>query len=79
MSTNKAGSEIILGAIKEGFKKEITLVIEAEYEKMKKDFADKLDREKAQAIAGLTLHIMKQIEFRDIGDKIVISIQNDKQ
>lgn len=66
----------VLAYIKKGLEE----TIEAEYEKAKKELVERLEREKAVAIAGLTLNIMKMVDMQNLGERLVLTIrQEDKK
>ncbi len=52
--------------------------IEESYEETKKQFIEKLDRDKAQAVAAITLQILKQVNIQEVGTSIVIKIIENK-
>ncbi len=54
---------------------ELKRTIEEKYEAHKKAFIEQLDREKAQTLASVTLFIMKQIDYKTIGENLVITLQ----
>ena len=76
MITNNINSSevrFIISAIE----KEVADTINSEYESAKKNLIEKLDKEKAKSIAGISLHIMKMIDAQRVGDNIVITVRTE--
>lgn len=70
---NKMG-ELLLKAMHTELKSELG----QRYEVMKKELIAKLDRDKDNIIAGLTLHVMQMVEFKEMQDRIVITLRTEK-
>lgn len=57
--------------------RELKRVIEDRYNQMKKDFDEKIEREKDQAIAGIAITLMSQVEFKEMGNILTIRVITD--
>lgn len=62
--------EAIRKAIEEALKQRI----QERYEEKKKELIEDLDREKDQMLAGIVLHLMKQVSFERMGDILRIEV-----
>lgn len=67
-------TQMVRRAIEDGVKAEI----EREWKVQEKLVIEALERRKTEAIAGLTLRIMKQIDMQNFGDKVVITLIQEK-
>lgn len=67
-------NDLIVIAIENAIKQKV----HEEYARFKKDFEERLEREKSQALAGITLHIMKSIQMDYQGEKLIITIRTEK-
>lgn len=65
------------GAITQAITRSITDYISGRYDEMKKDFIKQLEEDKAQALAGISLHIMKMIDMQKMQDRIVITLKTE--
>lgn len=77
ISTEQKGKEfnqMIVEYIHQGIKS----VIENMYEESKKEFIERLDREKAKAISGMAIQLFKSVDIMTIGDKITIQMIDRK-
>ena len=66
--------DVIRTAIEHGLKVEL----EAEYEILKKQLIEKLDRQKDVIISGILLHLMKKTSLQTFEEKVVVTIQTDR-
>lgn len=79
MAESKPQNVEFLSVIQKSIEESLKHFIDSEYEKLKKDFIVNLEREKAKAIAGMAIQLMKMVDFQMIGNKIVISVvEKDK-
>lgn len=70
---NISSDDFIIKAIEN----EVKARIETSYENHKKDFLEKLEKEKAESLASITIWMMKQIDIQSIGDKVVITLRTE--
>ncbi len=56
--------------IKKSIDKELTRIIDEEIEEAKK----RVDRRKSDIIAGILLHVQKQMDMQTMGEKLIFSI-----
>ena len=64
-------NNLILKAI-EG---EVKKVVEDKYDEMKKRFTEQIEKDKAIALAGISLWIIKQINIREVGQEMIITLR----
>jgi len=76
MSMDKTvDSQIIIKAI-DG---EIKRLISERYDVLKKEFVEKLERDKATELAGLSLFLMKNVNLSSIGETITITLRTENK
>lgn len=68
-----------IGLIEDGIRKELYRKVEETFEQIKKDFMEKLDKDKAQIISGIALHVNKMLEFQTSSDRIIITLVTKTQ
>lgn len=63
---------------RKGIEDSVKAEIEREWKVQEKLVMESLERRKTEAIAGLTLHVMKQIDMQNFGDRVVITLRQEK-
>jgi len=71
LNDNKNIEKLMFDAIETHLKK----FVEDRYESMKKELMERLDREKAQEVAAVSLSFMKMVQFETMGNKVVLTVE----
>lgn len=79
MTIKTENLENIPGLIKNAIEHELKQMIESRYETMKNDFIEKIERDKAVTLAGISLYIMKQINMEQMGSNIHITLRTEQK
>lgn len=65
--------QILLKSMQQSIEQEVGYL----WERKKKEIVEEIDRKKSEAIAGIALHIMNQIDMRTLEDRLVITLKKD--
>ncbi len=78
MAINTTPNPDILVNMRDIIQKYLEEIIEKQYFELRDQFLKKLEAEKATAIAGITLNLMKSIDFQTSTDRLVITLNKDR-
>lgn len=68
-------TDLVVEALRRGVREEAKRFFELE----KKAMLERFDKEKDMIVSGLTLHIMKMVDFQRLQDRIVITVRNESK
>lgn len=68
----------MLEKIQKHIEKAVRESIETEYNKLKVELMHRLDEDKDAVLAGISLNVMKTIEFHHLEDRLVIELKTQK-
>lgn len=67
-------SEQLVKSIEKAIGESLKNLISDRFESVRKDFNDKLEREKDQVIAGIAINVMKYLQVETMNDHIIIKV-----
>jgi hypothetical protein len=65
---------LMQSALMQSIKRAVQEEIELEYERLKKEVVERLDRRKDEVVAGVLISVMKTVQVNTMDDKIVFTI-----
>jgi hypothetical protein len=74
MKTTQTYTSLLPEFLKSAMNKHIELAIEEEIEEAKK----RIDKRKSEIIAGVILHVQRQVEYETLGDRLIITVKDDR-
>ena len=66
-------NDLILKAIES----EVKRVVALKYDEMKDNFLKQIEKDKASALCGISLWMMKQINIRDLNQEVIITLRKE--
>lgn len=75
METSKSMAQV--KAIEAFLQKGMEKMMEEEWDLLKKTFVERIESRKAQIISSCAINVLKEVDFRDMGSTITITVKKE--